>query len=424
MDVYSVGEIRRRGAPSMAKELKAGSERALASLRNVRSRSFNSLTDAQKNFLGEVKGKIKTELKSVAAEAEEFISTPHLLFRPVSMILAIGLPLIFPLFFIPLKILLGYIVSFLLWYVTLVAYFATEVAMKPPWYRTGLSLKAQPSYWKHCVHNPLEDLQLEFEDVEFQGAEGRTLRGWFVPVPEYVEDKSREKIMIVCVHGAGRDRRAFLRHSQIFAEAGYPILMFDLSEHGLSDGQGRGFSFGRREKLDVLSSVRYLRKARGAERVVVVGTSTGASSAILAEGLYPGSIDAIIAENPFTRPADLFRLHLNETLKNYLSQNQHHIMRRLTFWYFSRILLIRAGHSLRNTGAVDVVKNVRCPLFVLHGTSDEVVPISHGEAIYEAATCDVKAFWAAKDAIHCALFDKYPEEWKSRALNFLEQAVC
>jgi len=47
-------------------------------------------------------------------------------------------------------------------------------------------------------------------------------------------------------------------------------------------------------------------------------------------------------------------------------------MRRLTFWYFSRILLIRAGHSLRNTGAVDVVKNVRCPLFVLHGTSDEV----------------------------------------------------
>lgn len=106
----------------------------------------------------------------------------------------------------------------------------------------------QPSYWKQYIHNPAEDMDMEYENVEFKGGDGRTLRAWFIPAPKHARTLQRSKTMICCIHGAGRDRRAFLRHSEVLLDAGYSTLLFDLSEHGLSDGTQRGFSFGYREK--------------------------------------------------------------------------------------------------------------------------------------------------------------------------------
>ena len=40
------------------------------------------------------------------------------------------------------------------------------------------------------------------------------------------------KICVVCVHGGGRDRRAFLRHIPLFVKRGIPVLLFDFREHG------------------------------------------------------------------------------------------------------------------------------------------------------------------------------------------------
>ena len=139
-----------------------------------------------------------------------------------------------------------------------------------------------------------------FEEVEFPAADGSTLRGWFVPgAPE-------ARAGVVTVHGAGDDRRWFVRHLPIFHEAGYPVLLLDCREHGVSDGVGRGISFGIREHRDVSSAVAYLRRERGLARVAVIGTSQGGASVILAAASDP-EIDAVIAENPFTSVVDLLR---------------------------------------------------------------------------------------------------------------------
>lgn len=148
------------------------------------------------------------------------------------------------------------------------------------------------------------DLGLEFENVEFTNSKNKVLRGWFVPA------KKSKSCMVVCVHGAGRDRRAFLRHAAMLHDANLDVLLFDLSEHGLSDGTGKGFAFGVREKYDVIAAARFLREQKGALCVVLMGTSAGASSAILAAALMPSIVDAVVAENPFTRATDLFCYHL------------------------------------------------------------------------------------------------------------------
>lgn len=86
--------------------------------------------------------------------------------------------------------------------------------------------------------------------------DGMTLRGWWVPGLDPNSD-----LAVVFCHGGGRDRRAWLRHTPIFQKAGMPCLLFDLREHGISDGEMRGFHYGIREQYDVLAAVKYAKVA-------------------------------------------------------------------------------------------------------------------------------------------------------------------
>jgi len=522
--------------------------------RRVRSRSFATLSDAKQTLSG-AQRVLSTELELAAAEANEFITSPHLLFRPMRLALAIGGPLMVPLLFMPPKLLIVYAASFVVWYLLLACYFAAEVAMRPPWLRTGLSMQALPSYWKGAIHDPATDLGLPFEDVEFTNRAGRTLRGWFIPPasgrtttsspplptprrspavapwsspssaqstptssappsphlsplgasPSFLSDvtasmpalpalalqaKGRLYLcppyaasssshteagvvlaharalpptplpaaaaaatsdkdvaaatspvapdgaggdMLVCVHGSGRDRRAFLRHAAVLVEAGYGVLLFDFSEHGTSDGLERGCAFGTREQYDVLAAADYLTTVRRARRVALVGTSAGAASALLAAAaaLSPApaggaprcAFAGVVAENPFTRPGELFVHHLQMLGDSYLSANRQRNARRALFWLAARVLLVRIGLT-GDVGAVDAARVLGAAdvkMLVMHGTSDDIVPYAQGELV-AAAGGDAATFWAARDAAHCALFDKYPEQWSAVVLEFLRGA--
>lgn len=523
--------------------------------RRMRSRSFATLSDAKQTLSG-AQRVLSTELELAAAEANEFITSPHLLFRPMRLALAIGGPLMVPLLFMPPTLLIVYALAFVVWYLLLACYFAAEVAMRPPWLRTGLSMQALPSYWKGAIHDPATDLGLPYEDVEFTNRSGRTLRGWFIPprtgqsrssaqspwsspssaqstptssappsprislldgptspafIPEATasmpalpdlssppparrylcppyaaSSSSRTEAgvvleharalppspppvdaddvvssggygatataangaacatgessgaggdMLVCIHGSGRDRRAFLRHAAVLVEAGYGVLLFDFSEHGTSDGADRGCAFGTREQYDVLAAADYLTTVRGARRVALVGTSAGAASALLAAatalaappasggGRARCSFAGVVAENPFTRPGELFVHHLRMLGDSYLSANRQRNARRALFWLAARVLLVRIGLT-GDVGAIDAARllgSAGVKLLVMHGTSDDIVPYAHGEAV-AAAGGSAATFWAAKDAAHCALFDKYPEQWSSVVLTFLRGA--
>lgn len=42
---------------------------------------------------------------------------------------------------------------------------------------------------------------------------------------------------------------------------------------------------------------------------------------------------------------------------------------------------------------LDKIKNVRCPVLIIHGRQDEVIPFWHGERLFEAANEPKKYFW-------------------------------
>ncbi|CAN8071038.1 unnamed protein product [Agarophyton chilense] len=370
--------------------------------------------------LAPLREELRHKEQVVRAEVGEFIQSPHLLFRPLSLAVALTTPLVLPLYFMPTKLLLAYALFTIAWYVACLLLFATQVAMRPPWYKTGLPTKDLPPYWSRFVHDPLTDLNLPYDQVAFTTANGQLLRGWYIGTSPRV---------IIFVHGVGRDRRSFLRHAQHFVAHGYAVLLFDLSEHGLSDvavpDAPRGTQFGAREQHDVLAAVRFVVAHRNAASVALIGTSCGASSAILAAALRPDHIVAVVAENPFARADHLLKHHLHQLSQNYLSQNSHQTVRNGLFWLAGRLLMTRMGYLCSSFGAVDAVSGLKCPLLVAHSTADDVVPYQHGVRIYERAKQFLghrAHFLRFDDAAHCALFDKDPHMWISHVLPFVNDA--
>lgn len=290
----------------------------------------------------------------------------------------------------------------------------SSLMLVPPWYvhRTpeeGLQPRTDEfaeESWQGIHRDPQRDFGYRFEEVEFAGPEGATLRGWIIPgAPD-------ARVGVVTVHGGGADRRDFLRHLPVFHEAGYPVLQFDCREHGISDGASIGVSYGAREHVDVSSAVAFFRERMGLERVAVVGTSQGGASVIMAAAKDPG-IDAVVSENPFTTVRELLQHAVTAIPDGPQPGALLDVVLGVVEW---RLGLDDSEWPIGVVGRI-----APRPLLLMHGTDDRVIPYEQSERIHAAAPGS--ELWIAADAKHAALFNKYPEQWRERVLGFLAETV-
>jgi len=84
---------------------------------------------------------------------------------------------------------------------------------------------------------------------------------------------------LVFAHGRGGDLCDWLPRAQEFARQGYHALAFDFE--GFGDSRPGSKPDARRLETDVAAAVQQLRR-RGAERIVLVGSSMGATAALVA----------------------------------------------------------------------------------------------------------------------------------------------
>jgi len=273
--------------------------------------------------------------------------------------------------------------------------------------------------WAKTMNDPMTDLGLVYDDVEVlcsQSGGVDRLRGWHVPAA-----KATAPTCIVCVHGAGRDRRNFLRHTPHLHEAGHGVLLCDFGEHGISDGRGWGINYGQRESYEVADMVRYARQELGYEYVVVIGTSMGAASAIIAAGVHSRNddsarIDGLVAENPFeSRLAclrsfgDKLQVHPAIPFGRVADAALKEAVLRATFF-----LLRRSDPVMPPGEPKDVIEAISPrPVLLLHGTDDALLAIEHSHNLHAAAKAP-KDLWIAEGAVHTAIYDAHPEEWQRR----------
>ena len=191
------------------------------------------------------------------------------------------------------------------------------------------------------------DVGMDYQDVSIETTDGVTLHGWFIA--------GRTSQVLLFFHGNAGNISHRLDSIGQFQNLGLSVLIIDYRGYGQSAGRTTETGIYR----DADAAWRYLTEGRGivASDIVIFGRSLGASVASrLASENQPL---ALIVESSFTSIPD--------------------IAQDLYPWLPAR-WLSRLSHATR-----DYVRDVRCPILVIHSRDDEIIPFHHGEAIFASA---------------------------------------
>lgn len=232
---------------------------------------------------------------------------------------------------------------------------------------------------------------LAYEDVAFEVSGGGTVRGWLVPAMQDAKD-----IGVVALHGRSGDRRGQLGHLRMLSSLGAGVMLIDMRENGLSDGDDRGMALGIREAEDAVAAARELR-ARGYEKVVLFGCSLGGSAAILAAAQDP-SVDAIIAESAIAR------------FEDFVAEGADRRLGRIGIgakWATDGWAGLVVGHTRQRIGLTfyaapaDVIENIAPrPVLLIHGGNDPWVAETHAQELKAKGGPNVE-YWLIDAAGHC-----------------------
>ena len=191
------------------------------------------------------------------------------------------------------------------------------------------------------------DVGMDYQDVSIETTDGVRLHGWFI--------EGQSSRVLLFFHGNAGNISHRLESIRQFLNLGLSVLIIDYRGYGQSGGKTTEEGMYR----DADAAWRYLTEDRGFARsdILIFGRSLGASVASwLASQQQPL---ALIVESSFTSVPD--------------------VAQELYPWLPAR-WLSRFSHATS-----DYIREVRCPLLVIHSRDDEIIPFHHGEAIFAAA---------------------------------------
>ncbi len=193
-----------------------------------------------------------------------------------------------------------------------------------------------------------DELGLDFESVVFKSGDGLLLSGWYVPA------ESAELTVLFC-HGNGGNMFHRLDSINIFYNLGLNCFIFDYRGYGSSEGKpGEEGTY-----LDVMAAYKWLteeKKVSPAD-IIIFGRSLGGS--IAAQLASKVEARTLVIESVFTSYVDIGR----------------------KFYPYMPVRWF-ARFSYKT---IDYIKDVLCPVMIIHSRNDEIVPFEFGLELYEAA---------------------------------------
>jgi len=193
------------------------------------------------------------------------------------------------------------------------------------------------------------ELGLDFESVVFKTSDGLRLTGWFIPA-----DNSR--LTVLFCHGNGGNMMHRLDSINILCNLGLNCFIFDYRGYGNSEGKPTEEG----TYIDATAAYKWLteeKKISPPDDIIIFGRSLGGS--IAAQLASKVEARALIIESGFTSYVD---------------------MGRKFYPYMPVRFFASYGYS-----TIDYVKEVHCPVMLIHSRNDEIVPFEFSLELHEAA---------------------------------------
>ena len=200
---------------------------------------------------------------------------------------------------------------------------------------------------RELVYSPA-DVGLAYSDVEFSTEDGTRIHAWFVP-----HDNSRATL-IYCHGNAGNIGRR-LGALQRWHDLGVSVLIFDYPGFGQSEGSPteQGTYASARAAWEYLTEDKQI----PAHNIVLYGRSLGGG--VVAQLASEVDAKGLIIESSFTSVPD---------------------MADDIYWWIPLQKLMTVRYETKNK-----IDSVDYPILIVHSPDDEVVPLSHGQELFEIA---------------------------------------
>jgi uncharacterized protein len=188
------------------------------------------------------------------------------------------------------------------------------------------------------------------------------------------------------------------------------VLAFDFRGHG--DSSGHTATFGRREVQDVIAAEAFLTRRFSEQPVFVVGISYGAAVALQALPRLP-HVRAAWLEGCFG------------TLLPVVEQKLAAVplgLRCYVVPVYQALAWLDCGLWGSDIRPIDQLQRVQIPIFFCHGTEDELVPFSEGQALYAAYAGPKDCYWVP-GASHYNIRRYHKDEYVRRLRGFLRELL-
>jgi len=297
-------------------------------------------------------------------------------------------------------LLILFVLIFLIFFSMLIFVIGPFMLMQP--YRRTVEY-----YRKHAALLHPSDLSAEHEELSLNTSEGIPLRCWFLKAP------GRPRGTVIYLHGVSECKIAGLPVAQMLLAKSFNVFLYDSRRHGESGGMF--CTYGFYEKHDTSRIISYLLSRSDIEigNIGLFGNSMGAAVAIQVAA-NDRRVAAVVAESGFS------------TLRTIFDDYQKRMIRLP--WHYLRNIVIKRSEYLAHFKANAVsplaaVQGVHVPLFVLHGTADELIRPVYSEAVWAQAN-DPKELWLLQGARHSDMVEVGGDEYRRRVMGFLEEHLA
>jgi len=234
------------------------------------------------------------------------------------------------------------------------------------------------TFWQ----NPSSVAGIENRAVSFRAPDGRTIKGW------YFDRNGSDKIVLVS-EGNGGNMAYLTKLAELLIECNCSVLLYDYEGYGESEGSP---SLDRVVN-DGLAAYDYMAgNLAGNKKVILLGVSLG--TGVSCQILTKRKVDAVILSSPFTSLLNMVRL------------------RGGAFKHVPTLILPR-----QHLDNVKVLSKPHPPLLIMHGTEDELIPLSEAEALFTAAATP-KTFVKLEKAGHNNTFKLTATEYLQALKDF------